>query len=272
MRRLTPFFAKAPQAPETGVIRQRKLPRVKPFLGAIFGITALVTAGYATIERQRLGEELVALSGDLGLRLQYIQVRGRSHTPTEMLLAATDIELGQPLLGISIADVHQNLSQIGWVETAVVERLMPSTIRITIKERIPIALLQTPNGHELIDQTGTIVDGADPTEFSHLTVVTGKGAAAKASLILEVLKTEPELFAEVWALTFQSGRRWDVHLRNGIEIRLPEDDPRTAWSRLAIYDHNKQIIGRDLAVIDMRTPEQLIVEPNIPVRGAGRNT
>jgi cell division protein FtsQ len=63
-----------------------------------------------------------------------------------------------------------------------------------------------------------------------------------------------------------------VHVRNGIEIRLPEDDPRTAWSRLAIYVHNKQIIGRDLAVIDMRTPEQLIVEPNIPVRGAGRNT
>jgi cell division protein FtsQ len=149
---------------------------------------------------------------------------------------------------------------------------MPSTVRITIKERVPIALLQTSNGHELIDDSGTIIEGADPTQFSHLTVVAGKGAAANASAILDILRTEPELFVEVWAITLQSERRWDVHLRNGIDIRLPETDPRTAWSRLAIVDHSKNIIGRDLAVIDLRVPEQLIVEPNIPVRGEGRNT
>ena len=132
--------------------------------------------------------------------------------------------------------------------------------------------MQTSNGHELIDDSGTIIEGADPTQFSHLTVVAGKGAAANASAILDILRTEPELFVEVWAITLQSERRWDVHLRNGIDIRLPETDPRTAWSRLAIVDHSKNIIGRDLAVIDLRVPEQLIVEPNIPVRGEGRNT
>ena len=72
--------------------------------------------------------------------------------------------------------------------------------------------------------------------------------------------------------TFQSKRRWDVHLRSGIRVRLPETDPRTAWSQLAIIDHSKQITDRDLAVIDMRVPDQMIVEPNIPVRGQGRTT
>ena len=47
---------------------------------------------------------------------------------------------------------------------------------------------------------------------------------------------------------------------------------RTAWSRLAVIDHSKRIIDRDLAVIDMRVPDQMIVEPNIPVRGKGRET
>jgi cell division protein FtsQ len=63
-----------------------------------------------------------------------------------------------------------------------------------------------------------------------------------------------------------------VHLKNGIDVRLPETDPISAWSRLAILDRAKQITNRDLAVIDLRVPHQLVVEPNIPVRGKGRRT
>ena len=63
-----------------------------------------------------------------------------------------------------------------------------------------------------------------------------------------------------------------MHLKNGMEIRLPEADPISAWSRLAVIDREKAITNRDLAVIDMRMPKQLIVEPNIPVRGKGSQT
>ena len=77
------------------------------------------------------------MSGEMGLNLQHIQVTGRSHTPTEMLVAAIHI-VGQPLLGIPLAEVHHNLTQIGWIESVIVERLMPSTIKITITERIPL--------------------------------------------------------------------------------------------------------------------------------------
>ncbi|MEC9142808.1 MAG: cell division protein FtsQ/DivIB, partial [Pseudomonadota bacterium] len=156
--------------------------------------------------------------------------------------------------------------------TVAVERRMPSTIRVEITERVPMALLQTEDGHRVIDETGTVIAGADPSTFGHLTVVAGDSAASNAAPILNILRTEPELFAEVWAVTFQSERRWDVHLRSGIRVRLPETDPRTAWSQLAIIDHSKQITDRDLAVIDMRVPDQMIVEPNIPVRGQGRTT
>ena len=57
-----------------------------------------------------------------------------------------------------------------------------------------------------------------------------------------------------------------------MEIRLPENDPISAWSRLAVIDRQKAITNRDLAVIDLRVPKQLIVEPNIPVRGQGDKT
>ena len=134
------------------------------------------------------------------------------------------------------------------------------------------ALCQSSRWHRVIDANGTIITGADPSAFGHLTVVAGKKAASRAAPILNILRTEPELYAEVWAISYQSERRWDVHLRSGIRVRLPETDPRTAWSKLAIIDHSKRITDRDLAVIDLRVPDQMIVEPNIPVRGRGRET
>ena len=57
-----------------------------------------------------------------------------------------------------------------------------------------------------------------------------------------------------------------------MEVRLPETDAISAWSRLAMIDREKNITDRDLAVIDLRVPHQLVVEPNIPVRGKGSRT
>jgi hypothetical protein len=113
MRRLIPSIGKSRQASEATPKQQRRLPQVKLFLSAIVLIAATITTGYGVVERDQLTRDLVRLSGEMGLNLRYIQVTGRSHTPTEMLVAATDIKLGQPLLGIPLADVHRNLTQIG---------------------------------------------------------------------------------------------------------------------------------------------------------------
>ena len=216
--------------------------------------------------------ELHQLGAEAGLKLHQIQVRGRSHISRDTLLSKLDLQLDTPIFTISLQDLHNRISQIGWVKNVIVERRLPGTIHIVLEERVPVALLQNETDHQLIDATGVVIDGADPRDFTHLKVVTGNNAAANAAPILAALKTEPELFSEVWAINFQSERRWDVYLKNGMKIRLPEIDPILAWSRLAVIDREKDITKRDLAVIDLRIPKQLIVEPNIPVRGTGSKT
>ena len=276
MRRLIPSARSTRAAPrevsESGVLRRALRPRFSTVLGgaAAIGLFTVLAVGY--VERDRLMDGFVTASAEAGLRLETIEVRGRAHTPKPVIIAASELTLGEPMLTISLPELHERLSTIGWIRTVAIERRMPSTIRVELTERVPMALLQTEDGHRVIDETGTVIAGADPAAFGHLTVVAGDSAADNAAPILNILRTEPELFAEVWAVTYQSERRWDVHLRNGIRVRLPETDPRTAWSRLAVIDHSKQITDRDLAVIDMRIPDQMIVEPNIPVRGQGRTT
>lgn len=284
MRRLMPFMrpktnrADQPdRGSETGALtgvmaRPSRRPSLRSIMTGAMILGGLAAGVVIYIERASLSVAIIDASANSGLHLQTIEVQGRAHTSKDVLMAVSELTLGQPMLTISLPELHDRLSTIGWVKDVAIERRMPSTIRLILTERVPMALLQTEGGHRVIDKDGEIISGADPSAFGHLTVVAGTSAGVNAAPLLNILRTEPELFAEVWAVTYQSERRWDVHLRNGIRVRLPETDPRTAWSRLAIIDHSKQITDRDLAVIDLRVPDQMIVEPNIPVRGRGRET
>ena len=246
--------------------------RTKMLMFASAGLGLVTTAGLANLERDRVISELHQLGAEAGLKLRHIQVRGRSHISKDSLLAALDLQIDAPIFSINLQDLYDRVSQIGWVKNVIIERRLPGTIHIVLEERVPVALLQNDTDHQLIDATGAIIKGADPRDFTHLKVVAGDNAAANAAPIIAALKTEQELFSQVWAISFRSERRWDVYLKNGMEIRLPESDPISAWSRLAVIDREKAITSRDLAVIDLRIPKQLIVEPNIPVRGKGSKT
>lgn len=212
------------------------------------------------------------LTASQGIALSELHITGRNYTAHEHILAAVDAPYGTPLLSLDVNDIQSQLQQLGWVKYARVSRQFPDALTINLVERRPMALLQMTGGHRLIDQHGDIIFTADSADFAHLPVVAGDGAASHAAAILDALKTEPELYADVWAIHRISDRRWNVHLRTGLEVKLPEMDAALAWSKLAVLDRDTQIMKRDLSMIDLRIPGQLIVQPNLPLAKKGRKT
>ena len=212
------------------------------------------------------------ITAQQGIALETLHIKGRNYPDKHLILDAIGADKGSALLALDIQNIQASLRQLGWVKAATVTRQFPNILAINISERQPLALLQTTGGHRLIDFEGHIIFSADASQFTHLPVVAGEGAAHAAGPILEALKTEPELYADVWAVHRISDRRWDVFLRSGLEVRLPEKDAVLAWSKLAILDRDKQIMKRDLSMIDLRVPGQLIVQPNLPLGKKGRKT
>lgn len=278
MRRLN-LFSKSQAAAEagskTGAAQKpqkgRRLPLRRIFVGGLLLLTFSIGTGLY-LQRDALKSELLLLSAEAGLQVDIIDVVGRNHTSDAALLSALGLKKGMPILSVDLEATRTAVEKIGWVRNARIERHLPQKLRIIIDERMPMALHQRDSGHVLIDRLGAVIEGANPVSFSHLPVVTGQDAPEQAASLLDALKTEPELFSDVWAVQLVSGRRWDVHLRSGIAIRLPERDPGLAWSRLARIEQKSKITARDVSAIDLRIPDQLIVEPNIPVRGQGQKT
>ena len=52
-------------------------------------------------------------------------------------------------------------------------------------------------------------------------------------------------------------RRWNLRLKNGIDIRLPEIEPERALEMLAALDRDKKLLSRDIAVVDLRFPDRV---------------
>ena len=240
---------------------------------AFFTFTLLsVSGGAVYLRADQIKNDLTLYSITNGFALQMIEISGRNQTESAAIRSVLIKWRNQSIFSIDLTAIRRELLNLGWVKDAVVSRHLPNKLTIKLVERHPVAMLQTPAGHQLIDEAGVMIDGADVSAFSHLVVVSGRGAAARTNALLGMLESEPEIFADVWAVQLIAERRWDIHMRSGLTIKLPEEDPVLAWSRLALLERDTAITERDLATIDLRVPGQLVVEPNIPIRGNGRKT
>lgn len=240
---------------------------------AFFTVTFLTVSGSAVyLKAGQFIDDMAQYSVSKGFTLKIIEITGRNHTESEAIRAVMAKWRNQSIFTADLAEIRQELLNLGWVKNAVVSRHLPDRLTVKLTERQPVALLQTPAGHKLIDETGVMIEGAEVAAFSHLLVVSGTGAATRTNALLGMLESEPEIFADVWAVQLIAKRRWNIHMRSGLTIKLPEKDPVLAWSRLAKLERDTAITERDLAAIDLRVPGQLVVEPNIPIRGKGSKT
>jgi cell division protein FtsQ len=61
------------------------------------------------------------------------------------------------------------------------------------------------------------------------------------------------------AAVFVAGRRWDLHLENGVTVKLPEKDVSAALTQLVKLSAERQLLGRDVIVVDLRLPDRVTV-------------
>ena len=113
---------------------------------------------------------LTVLGVGLGLILYFtplmsarsLVVTGTGVVTREEVVAAAKVTLGTPLLQIDTDEVADRVAGIRRVASARVQREYPSTLRITIVERVPIVVKDYPDGPHLFDKDGVDFATAPP--------------------------------------------------------------------------------------------------------------
>jgi len=242
--------------------------------GLVFGgMGWLWSNGWIQRSLERTELALLAATADAGLELDDVLVEGRKRTQRSVVLETLGVVRGQPILAFDPHAAKARLERLPWIRGAAVERRLPDAIYVRLVERQPLARWQNQGRIVVIDRRGEVIPGAEPKTFAHLLVVVGEGAADRTPDLLVLLNGEPELRSRVSAAVWVRGRRWNLRLDDSIDVRLPEQNPGAAWAELARAQREHGVLRRDVAVVDLRLPDRLVVRTTseaAPKRAPGR--
>ena len=108
-----------------------------------------------------------------------VLVRGNHFLSEEKIRSAADIGLGVNIFKLKMAVVSANLKQVPMIKDAQVNRSLPSSVIITVVERVPLGLLPTKEGFIEVDDEGMYLAGA-AAGTPGLPVITGVQADVSA--------------------------------------------------------------------------------------------
>ncbi|MSP00269.1 MAG: FtsQ-type POTRA domain-containing protein [Acetobacteraceae bacterium] len=206
-------------------------------------------------------EWIGTITANAGMRVNDIVIEGRANTPEPFLRAALGVRIGDPIIGFSLERARADIEKLTWVAHATVERRLPGTIVVVLWERRPFAVWQNQGKYVLIDRDGQPVTDEEVAKFRHLPLIVGPGAPDGARVLLDALTGRPAIQSRVVAAMRISERRWNLRMKNGTDILLPEGHEIEALDRLLTLQQETALLDRPLQSIDMRLGDKLVLRP-----------
>jgi cell division protein FtsQ len=223
-------------------------------------IAALFASGVIGRTVNAANAAINTVVADAGFGISEIHITGNRRTPYRQVLAVLGMKPGQSIFSADLASARARLAHLDWIASAEVHRRYPDAIFVTLVEKRPFALWQTPpdaNGQAhiaVIERSGGLITTEGIEKFRRLPKLLGRGAPATAADLVDAVRTHRAVAARTAAYSYQSGRRWNLLLDDGVTVKLPE----TGWAaQLDVLERliiDNGILERDVTEIDLRSP------------------
>ncbi|MDU6496022.1 cell division protein FtsQ/DivIB [Bradyrhizobium sp.] len=231
-------------------------------VGLLFGSVwlGIVKGGHAQDVSAALSDTRNALANAAGFRITAVAINGRKQLTQDEVLAIGGVTGRSSLLFLDAAAVRDKLKANPWIADATVQKFFPNQLYIDIVERKAFALWQQDGRLSVIADDGAVLEPYVSRRFLTLPLVVGKGAESRARDFLALLARYPQVRAVTKAAIFVGERRWNLRTKDGLDIRLPENDVGNALASLSRLDQEDKLFSRDIVAIDMRLPDRLTVQ------------
>lgn len=201
-----------------------------------------------------------AMANSAGFRITSVVINGRKQLSQDEILAIGGVSGRSSLLFLDADDVRDKLKANPWIADATVLKLYPGQLLIEITERKAFALWQEAGRLSVIADDGALLEPYVSRRFLSLPLVVGKGAETQARDFLALLARYPQVNSVTKAAIYVGERRWNLRLKDGLDVRLPEQDVGNALAALSKLDKDDRLFSKDIVAIDMRLPDRLVVQ------------
>ncbi|MQY25555.1 cell division protein FtsQ/DivIB [Nocardia aurantia] len=190
------------------------------------------------------------------LAVRTLRIEGLSALSEQQVRAALAVPSGRSMLRIDTDAMAARVAALPRVRTARVQRVFPSTVRVTVDERMPALYFDGPDGSHLIDSDSVefAIEQA-PATLPKLTTDHPGGSDPVTRAAVEVLDaTPPELREQVGEVVARSVSDVALTLRDGRIVLWggPGDSARKAAVVLPI-------LSRPGTLFDVSSPDLVTV-------------
>ncbi|WP_026060245.1 cell division protein FtsQ/DivIB [Pseudaminobacter salicylatoxidans] len=215
---------------------------------------------YGTYEGGHTPAVVQAITARSGFAVDQVKVVGHRETSEIDVLDKLELDGWTSLIGFDAEKARARIATLPWVEEASVRKIYPDALEVKIEERKPFAVWQHENELSVVEKDGRVIAPFTGGRHVALPLVVGYGAAQQAAGFLEKVQRYPELAGRVKGYVRVAERRWNLWLENGITVKLPEDGEDAALADLARMDRDMGLLSRDIAAVDMRLGDRLVVQ------------
>ena len=233
--------------------------------GIAFGV---MRGGHLETVIAQLKDARDATANVAGFRIASIALAGGTEVSREQILSAAGVTGRSSLLFLDAEAARARLKENPWVKEATILKLYPDQLRIDVTERQAFALWQKDGRVAVIAADGIVVQPFVDPRFANLPLIVGRGAESSAAEFLALLDRYPDIRDQVRASVLVGERRWNIRLKHGVDVRLPEEGVDGALATLVRLARDKQLLTRDITAIDLRLPDRASVRLSAEVAQA----
>lgn len=242
---------------------RRKRPTI-----ALFLFLVILVLGVTSLANRWKGE----------LRVERVQVRGTRILTEKEVVALANVPVGTPLYDVDLLLVRGRLLANPYVREAVIAHDLPSTIKVTISERPPVAFL---GGSELycLSEEGYVLPAVNSKEVFDLPVITGlaqerslkpglkigtENFKAAIEILSEAAALDRELYHLISEINIGGASPIVYSAEHAVPIAFDRENIRTQLVYLQAFwnTYVRQKGSDQVSSIDLRFENQVVVRWN----------
>lgn len=143
------------------------------------------------------GRTTALLQDAAGLKLSKVSVEGNHYLTEDEIIKAVALAPGENMFKLDLKEANERVNKLDWAERVFIERRLPSSILISVRERKPVALLDNGSLYG-VDRDGRVLSSTPVLVQEDLPLISGAGFRADAvgtTLMAEALRPALDLFA-----------------------------------------------------------------------------
>ena len=195
------------------------------------------------------------LSPHSNLNIKKIKIENNYILSTDKILKKLNFLLNENLFVLNLDVVQKSLKDLDFIESFRIKKIYPNTIKVTIIERKPIAVLQKKKKKFYISDKGELIYFKKIELFENLPIVFGEETRFY-SFYKDILSINFPVDKATKFYFFESGR-WDIILQDKKVVKLPIENYLPSLKNFLLSQGNTNF--DKYKIFDYRIKDQLIL-------------